>query len=522
MIDKKLERLFSELTEEEIKAVNMSDIDTDCEIDEKTLSRISNKVQMKTGLRFSDTKAKTGFRCRRKLKAVLIAAAMIVIFAVTTGAAYRFIVPKELEENLGFTSQYVKTVIDTENVDEGSVQVLEKTVNANGYTVTFEAIVEGYAMRSSFTDSLKYITHSVDKTYAIFTIRRDDGKQVFYNGADSLNASTLGYTLLLHGYAPSTAMFHNDAGYYEENNVLYMACDITDAYMFADKELSIAIIGQYFVDGTILRMNENGDFYYVDTYDGIKAMYDFDIDDKYADSEAAKSHMEGKPFMTEIPDYSESDKIIALDEAFKNSGSDLSYAIGEYEWKGSYPLQFGEIDHAEEFKALQENRPTDNVISVTELSELVWALQTKYSFELRKTNYLERSDIPDKFTSQSFSDGSEYYYVGENLFLYFPSGEENGRLILVLASRIVIALEGDNDNIYNALSYFPEHKAWPGFMSDIWYLDGVDPDSRYAKYYDEEHQKHYVENCVSSDTDAIYYIVITFANFEGTVQVFDK
>lgn len=522
MIDKKLESLFSELTEEEIKTVSMSDIDTDCEIDAKTISRISKKVQMKTGTRFSHRKSVNKFGCRRKLKTVIIAAAMLVIFAVTTGAAYKFIVPKELEEHLSFTSEYVKTVIDTENVDEGSVQVLEKTVNANGYTVTFEAIAEGYAMRSSFSEALKGISHSVDASYAIFTIRRDDGKQVFYNGADSLNASTLGYTLLLHGYAPSTAMFHNDAGYYEENNVLYMACDITDAYMFADKELSIAIIGQYFVDGTILRMNENGDFYYVDTYDGIKAMYDFDIDDKYADLKAAKAHMEGRPFLTEIPDYSESDEIIALDETFKNSGIDLSYAIGEYKWKGSYPLQFGEIDHAEEFKALQENRPTDNVISVTELSELVWALQTKYSFEFRETNYLEKSDIPDKFTSYSFSDGSEYYYVGENMFLYFPSGEKNGQLILLLAGRIVIALEGDNDNIYNALSYFPEHKGWPGFMSDIWYLDGVDPDSRYAKYYDEEDQKHYVNTYISSDTDAIYYIVITFANFEGTVEVFEK
>ncbi|MBR2316299.1 MAG: DUF4179 domain-containing protein, partial [Clostridia bacterium] len=308
MINKKLENLFSELTEEEINAVNMSDIDTVCEIDAKTLSKISNQVQMKTGLRFSDTKKQNVFKCRRKLKAVLIAAAMVVIFAVTTGAAYRFIVPKGLEESIGFTSEYIKTVIDNENVDEGSVQVLEKSVNANGYTVTFEAIAEGYVMRPEFTDSLKYITHSVDKTYAIFTIRRDDGNKVFLNGNRGLDPSELDYIILMHGYAPSNAMFEHGMGFYEDNNVLYIACDITDAYIFADKELSIAIVGQYFVDGTILRMNEQGDFYFVDTYDGIKAMYDLDIDDKHADPEAAKELIKNRHFTTEVPDYSGSDK----------------------------------------------------------------------------------------------------------------------------------------------------------------------------------------------------------------------
>lgn len=513
MINKKLENLFSELTEEEINAVNMSDIDTVCEIDAKTLSKISNQVQMKTGLRFSDTKKQNVFKCRRKLKAVLIAAAMVVIFAVTTGAAYRFIVPKELEESIGFTSEYIKTVIDNENVDEGSVQVLEKSVNANGYNVTFEAIAEGYVMRPEFTDSLKYITHSVDKTYAIFTIRRNDGNKVFLNGNRGLDPSKLDYIILMHGYAPSNAMFEHGMGFYEENNVLYIACDITDAYIFADKELSIAIVGQYFVDGTILRMNEQGDFYFVDTYDGIKAMYDLDIDDKYADPEVAKELIKNRCFTTEVPDYSESDKTIKMDEEFKNSGIDLSYAIGENEWKGSYPLQFGKIEYADEFKSLQKTRHENDIIPGTELSEIVWGNETKY---------LKEKDIPDKFTSYSLYDGSNYYYVGENMFLCFPSGKENGQLIITLGSRIVIAIDGTCDNIYNVLSCFPENGGWPGFMDNIWYLDGVDPASIYSKYYDDEYHKQYIKTFVSSDTDAIYNIVSNFTNFEGTVQIFNK
>ena len=50
MIEKKLDKLFSELTEEEVNTINNSQINTDCELDPRIVSKISEKVQAKTGV----------------------------------------------------------------------------------------------------------------------------------------------------------------------------------------------------------------------------------------------------------------------------------------------------------------------------------------------------------------------------------------------------------------------------------------------------------------------------------------
>ena len=125
---------------------------------------------------------------------------------------------------------------------------------------------------------------------------------------------------------------------------------------------------------------------------GVTMVQKTQIPESNACYDAAKELIKNRCFTTEVPDYSESDKTIKMDEEFKNSGIDLSYAIGENEWKGSYPLQFGKIEYADEFKSLQKTRPENDIIPGTELSEIVWGNETKY---------LKEKDIPDKFTSYS-------------------------------------------------------------------------------------------------------------------------
>ena len=117
----------------------------------------------------------------------------------------------------------------------------------------------------------------------------EDGKGL--TGAD------LGYCLLIKGYYPNPNMLfdetHRDIGTYEEGDVLYVACDITNAAAFADQELSIAFTNTMVPSIDILAMTPDGEFYYKDGYDGVPGLYDFDLDDSLADPVRAaelKSH----------------------------------------------------------------------------------------------------------------------------------------------------------------------------------------------------------------------------------------
>lgn len=558
MTDKKLEALFSQLSEDEIKAFEENGVDMNCEIDDMTKRRIYDKVRVKTG---EFTICKVQPKKKGRWKIALIAAAIIMIFAISTGAVYKFALSDGLIQAMNLESiERIKTVVDTELLDEDSIQTVQKTVSANGFTVTFEAVVEGTSLNKNYiyclTGGETGEASEIARNYAIFSIERDDGGTFFNNDKDPRDIPDLGFVTLVHGYEPSTSMIGGSMCIYEEENVLYIACDITDAYKFADHELSIAVFGYYTVDGTILRMNENGDFYFVETYDDIQALFDFDIEDEYADVEAQKADIAARPYdYNTDPDYAWADEVIAKDEALKNSGVDLSYAIGNHKWKGSYPLQFGEVEHAEDFIELYKSRNmlnaagTDKLLAIAqELFDKLDPLGTEFienktckdiddvsdeefaelsdEFDafIAENDYFRKSDLTDDFELVKFTDGSEYVYLDMNWFLYFPANDENAKLIFVAGDRIVISIEGTSSNICNIGRNDMNTNLQPGYIYDIWYLEGgADENSVYAEFYDEESYNEYVTNMLkNTDTNAIFTIVCPFSYYDGTVQVFEK
>ena len=119
----------------------------------------------------------------------------------------------------------------------------------------------------------------------------------------------IGYILLVKGYAANPNLFADcyGIGLYEENNVLYVACNITDANLFADEDLYIGFTNRMVINYDILRMDKNNEYHYVDGYDGIPALFDFDLDDSRADKERAEQYKAERPFMT----YDEFEKALA-------------------------------------------------------------------------------------------------------------------------------------------------------------------------------------------------------------------
>lgn len=563
MIEKKLESLFSELTDEEITEIENSHIDTECDIDMKNYSVILAKVRAKTqaecaGIPVVKDKKRS---ISKRVKIILVAAAICVLLAVGAGAAYQFVLPDGLNEQLELHEMNIRNVVDLEKADENSVKTVQKTVSKNGYTINFEAIIDGYIILPEVTKVLRGLNPAEeireDRIYAAMTITRDDGKSVlepdgYMPACFCCSGITANFCVAVKGYAPNSGMFATSPWHYEENNVMYLLCDITDAAKFADHELSIIVYDDTHLDGTIARMDENGEYYFVDTYDRLGAIFDFDLDDSFADPEAAAKDMElNHWFYDTDPDYTVYDEMIAKDQELKKV--DLSYAIGNHRWNGWNPLQFADVSYAEAFidlfakKASLAKTDIDSLIEFINEEELrldaavVAEIERITGKPLEDSTDDELNEIADEidaiieenervsadalkeeFSFLKLSDGSEYCYIDEFVFLYIPAGSEYAQIVIVYGDRIVISLECNVDNMMNlAIGLFTDTDAMPGTMYAYWYLFGVDNDSRFAKFYNEDDYKMQ-SHTIRSEHDAIFFLIQEFSYYEGTVEVIRK
>ena len=561
MIEKKLDTLFSELTEEEVNTINNSQINTDCDLDPKIISRISEKVQTKTGVycKYNTDKKAEKFIFGRKFRKALIAAVIVLLFAVSAGAAYQFMLPEGLNKELGLNEMHIKTVVDVEKADENSVRTVQKTVKSNGYTVNFEAIIDGYVIIPDVIKSIIGLDPAEeireDRIYAVMTITRDDGKSVMAPDGcrpPCFCCSGFGfnYNVVVKGYAPNPVMFNGSPWYYEENNVLYYLCDITDTAIFADHDLAIIVFDEIAgIDGTIARMDENGGYYFVDTYDGMGAIFDFDLDDSLADPDAVAKDMAERPFIyVTDPDYTIYDEMIAKNEELKKV--DLSYAIGNHRWHGWDPLQFGEIPYAETFIELCKNKSElteadrDAFMQVMEdasadfeeaylaeieriagkpfeeltddeLNDLAFETEeARAELEKVKADFLrERLDFV------RLEDGSEYCYIDGFAFLYIPAGSECAQIVIVYGDRIVISIDCTADNLNNIFINRMYENTFAADMYAYWYLFGIDED--YSELFDEENYKS-VTGVFRNEQDAIFSLISEFTYYNGTVEVIRK
>lgn len=557
MTDKKLEILFSELTQDELKKISESPINTDCELEHETFLRISTKVQSTIRRESIYNKEVKSMKKSKKFKIALIAAVLAVVTAISAGAVYQFTLSDGLKDSLNLeTVDKIKPIVDTVEANENTIKTMQKTVSTYGHTITFEAIVEGTAIKKDLefiiSEGVSGEAVEVDRNYAIFTITRDDGGTVLNNREYPRFITEIGYVVMLDNYAPRADMFNGNPIYYEEGNVLYFICDITDAYIFADRDLSIAVFDKFVVDTSILRVNEKGEQYFVESYQDIQAIFDFDLDDSFADPLAQQNRIAENPYVFNTnPDYTEADEILKKDMELINSGVDLSYAIGNRRWKGSYPLQFGKVEHAEDFIELYKNRATLDAVSFETYAECVNnALESQDTilidfitektgksieditdnelnaladeFESYKDEYcmFNKSYIDGKINLEKFDDGSEYAYLGENQFMYFPAGSENAKLVIVAGEKAVISLDISTDDVNNLFGHL-NNKNYPSYAQNIWYLEGgANENSIYADAYNENEYNAYITNMLISNTEAIYNIAIEFAYYNGTIQVF--
>lgn len=476
-------------------------------------------------------------------RVVMIAVILAAFFSTAAFGVVRFMIPKGLESSIGNELTNVLVVSDEKNVAD-SITVVNKSIETNGKIVTFEAIAEGENIRTIFTKDVgdtDFVKIEKKDLYAIISIRNSDKTAV-----KEISATDYGYIPCVEGYAPNQAMFEYIAGFYtDENGTLYIACLLTDVKPFAGENLYLAVFEEWPATAETIRMDKDGKPFFTDYYKGIKAIFDLPLPEKYADKKAADEMRKIECFITN-PDYSGSDKLIERDIAFKNSGIDLSKYIGDNEWKGWYPLQFGKVANGDEYIAHRNDWKQTDIktlsfdevtgaadkalaeleknVNLEKLGDKDYALVEKYIAEAQfKAEY-----FPTDASYMSLSDGSKAYYLPCNSFVHLRN-DGTASLVYAASKNVVVEINGiDALNNYYSLTFtgvtYTDRTATNPVTVAGWYLDGVGFDKDYPtfaggdiKVFEDSYNQ--IVKDFSADTDAVAVIADEFFGHPGTIEV---
>ncbi len=467
-------------------------------------------------------------------RAVLIAAVLAVVFSVSAAAAYRFLLPKGLEEALELSSPYITTVIDEGRADGAQVKIRNKTANSAGFTVTFEALVKGESMRQSFingVDEREIIGY--ERTYAVFSIVREDGTRVL--DPERANASDFGYIVSMKGYAPNPGMFESRFTFYDGDTVLYLACDVTNCLPFADRDLTISVIGNFVATQEIIRMDENGDPVFTESWKGLACSFPLALDPALADADAAAKYMEENPCFSTEADYAWSDHL--LEKGAESAASGVEAYIGDNKWENSFQLRAGKIYCLDEYLDRRDmwRSPDVRLLTLDELQAAAMPVFDKIAQRVRageldarfEQQYTAEAAVPaESFpaeaTSFTLPDGSICWYMEWN---HFVRRCPDGRLhyVIVECESVPVEIEdtGELWNAYYACRGVPERNGLNGAQMVAYYLDGRDPRSLPRGDMDEETALGiYARDCdFASREDAVYQFLLEFAMNDGVFEV---
>lgn len=487
-------------------------------------------------------------------KIALAVAAMICILCTSVFAVYHFTVPKQFEEDFGTKFTNIQPVLSDKASAENS-QIVSDSVETDGCTIRFEAIADAEAIRHIKTMSAKgeTIETNVTDKFALFSIKSSDSTPL--DEKYDFKKNPVGYCVGVPGYSPNGTMFEYRIGdYYDsETNTLIVACLINEAEIFADKDPYIVLFsGSMLASPDFIRMDEEGQPYFTENHSGIGAIFTLPLDTSLADRKMQKTLLESRAFISK-PDYSVSDKYLALDEEFRQSGTDLSAFIGDNEWLGRYPLQFGKVEFSDIYLQHRNDLKTEKhrLLTIDELDKIVEKSNDKIHEEFgisdeaynNKTKeeqidydimIKEKVDsavycggLPEDAEYFTLPDGSKTYYCYGFIFLHIGNDGKISTVIVpnhktvveifgldsVLEASFIADLYSDN-NTSGKISNLTEF----GWLIDNGGIDWNDPIIC-------ENNRDWIEGSYSSDTagldehDAEFETISHWQWFPGTVQV---
>lgn len=291
-MDKRLYDAFASLSQTELDTYLSAEMVSDTA--DTDTAPIRRRTLQKAGLMPAGKEAyMKKLHTKKQLKTWLVAAALVVLIAFSAVAAVKLLPPKQMIDDLSLNPSVLAA-------NEGSN--LEQ--HSNGLIFTLEGVTQG-KLPEGYTFNGERPTDD-DCTYAIVSIRSEDGKPFWYTDDETgYHANNFGFSILVNGFAPNGSMFktdylHDGRYFYknEETNTLYWAYDITNALCFADRGVLLQVCDGMTSGPEEIRIDKNGGFYFEDSYPGIRVLFDLPLNPSLADSKKAAEWVQTGCFNT--------------------------------------------------------------------------------------------------------------------------------------------------------------------------------------------------------------------------------
>jgi hypothetical protein len=221
-------------------------------------------------------------RMRHGFSSVAIATLLVLALAGTTFAAWLYLNPGEIAEDLGDGALSAAFESD-------SAVNINQSATSGGYIFTLLAVVSG----NDITDMPYYKNGevSLDRTYAVIAIQNSDGSPM------TIGSQQFFATPLVKGLKPWQVNAASLGGGYSEtvvDGVLYRLVECDDITMFADRGLYFAVCTDAFISNSTFRFDEpSGEIGVNPDYGGASAVFDLPIHKSFADPEKAKQYLNG-------------------------------------------------------------------------------------------------------------------------------------------------------------------------------------------------------------------------------------
>lgn len=214
---------------------------------------------------------------------VAAAIAILVVGSASAYAAYRYLTPSQVAEQITEDGALAKAF---ESKDAIMVNETQKTA---GYDITLMGIVSGKNLSSVTSEAVDQT-----KTYAVAAIAREDGKAMPDNTDD--NYQTFCVSALVHGKRfqnVNNAALNAGVTSFVQDGVQYELLECDNLEMFANKGVYMGIVESFGNESQAFVMNKKtGDYTVNNDFDGMKALFTIPLDKSKADDAAAEQYFE--------------------------------------------------------------------------------------------------------------------------------------------------------------------------------------------------------------------------------------
>lgn len=214
---------------------------------------------------------------------VAAAIAILVVGSASAYAAYRYLTPSQVAEQITEDGALAKAF---ESKDAIMVNETQKTA---GYDITLMGIVSGKNLSSVTSEAVDQT-----KTYAVAAIAREDGKAMPDTTDD--NYQTFCVSALVHGERfqnVNNAALNAGVTSFVQDGVQYELLECDNLEMFANKGVYMGIVESFGNESQAFVMNKKtGDYAVNKDFDGMKALFTIPLDKSKADDAAAEQYFE--------------------------------------------------------------------------------------------------------------------------------------------------------------------------------------------------------------------------------------